>query len=322
MKRWAIVLAATLAMLGLSACGNDDQAPEASPAGSSEPPGASTNGSDGRIVFQRYDPADRRSRHLHHEPRRQRRAPALPRRALGGGSMVTGRHRDPDQLLRRRDGGASDRPSAPVRCGRCAPPDPDLETYCGGAWSPDGERLACEGYGIDDRGLNGIYSIRVSDGGDLTRITSNADGYDTPGDYSPDGTRMVFVRVDDDENARLFVTDVDGTGVHKISGDLVDELSPGRWSPTGDQILFAARRARPSQDDLGRERRRQLAARAADRSDLRRSLVGPGGRGLLLAGVVAGRDEDRVRAVDPGRGGRGHLHRERRREWFGPGDGR
>ena len=76
------------------------------------------------------------------------------------------------------------------------PPDPDIETFCGGAWSPDGERLACEAYGVDDRGRNGIYSIRVSDGGGLTRITSNPGGEDIPGDYSPDGTRLVFFRVE------------------------------------------------------------------------------------------------------------------------------
>ena len=29
-------------------------------------------------------------------------------------------------------------------------PDPGLETFCGSAWSPDGKRLACESYGVDD----------------------------------------------------------------------------------------------------------------------------------------------------------------------------
>ena len=63
-------------------------------------------------------------------------------------------------------------------------PDPGLETFCGSAWSPDGKRLACESYGVDDPRRNGIYSIRVTDGGGLTRITSNPGGGDIAGDFS------------------------------------------------------------------------------------------------------------------------------------------
>ena len=66
----------------------------------------------------------------------------------------------------------------PRASARHAPPDPTLETHCGFAWSPDGKRLPCETYGVDDPNRNGIYSIRVSDGGGLTRITSNPDGGD------------------------------------------------------------------------------------------------------------------------------------------------
>ncbi len=57
MTRWAIVLAATLAMLGVPACGDTVDSTEANPAGSSDPTRASTDGSDGRIVFERYDPS-------------------------------------------------------------------------------------------------------------------------------------------------------------------------------------------------------------------------------------------------------------------------
>ena len=39
-----------------------------------------------------------------------------------------------------------------------------------------------------------IYSVRSSDGGDLTRITTNPEGDDIPGDFSPEGDRLVFVR--------------------------------------------------------------------------------------------------------------------------------
>jgi Tol biopolymer transport system component len=123
--------------------------------------------------------------------------------------------------------------------------DPALDSYCGAAWSPDGERLSCEAYGVDDPSLNGIYSVRASDGGDLTRITSNPDGEDTPGEYSPDGTRLVFVRFEDETPVGYFVTNVDGTGEPRQltpDGMVVDDSHfGGSWSPSGDDILFVAR---------------------------------------------------------------------------------
>ena len=124
-----------------------------------------------------------------------------------------------------------------------APPDPAVEVFCGGAWSPDGERLACEGFGADDPSLTGIYWVRSSDGGGLERITSNPGGDDIPGDFSPDGDRLVFVRVGKGGQTGIFVTGVDGSGLRRISGrdQLVDDIFGGSWSPDGSQILFVAR---------------------------------------------------------------------------------
>jgi Tol biopolymer transport system component len=125
-----------------------------------------------------------------------------------------------------------------------APPDPALETHCA-QWSPDAGRLACESFGITDPSRNGIYSIRSSDGGGLTRITSNPGGDDIPGDYSPDGKRLVFARTDQDGRVGIFVTKLNGSGLQQITppGMLVDDFFGGSWSPSGDRILFAARAA-------------------------------------------------------------------------------
>jgi Tol biopolymer transport system component len=127
--------------------------------------------------------------------------------------------------------------------------DPTLELHCEFGWSPDGERLLCEGYGIDDPSRNGIYTVSASDGGDLTRITSNPDGEDIPGDYSPDGTRLVFKRVVDEVPTGMFVVDIAADGT---SDDEPRQLTPegmvlddtqhaGRWSPDGEEVLFVAR---------------------------------------------------------------------------------
>jgi Tol biopolymer transport system component len=130
-----------------------------------------------------------------------------------------------------------------------APPDPTLEIHCGFAWSPDGQRLACESFGVTDPSRNGIYTIRSSDGGGLTRITSSPGGDDIPGDYSPDGKRLVFLRTDQNGQVGLFVVKVNGTGLQQIAppGMILDPPGPdafgGSWSPSRNNILFVARTA-------------------------------------------------------------------------------
>jgi Tol biopolymer transport system component len=123
-------------------------------------------------------------------------------------------------------------------------PDPTLETYCG-HWSPGGQRLACESFGVTDPRRNGIYTIRSSDGGGLRRVTSNPGGDDALGDYSPDGRRLVFVRSDENGPVGLFVVKLDGSGLRQITppGFVTDGESGGSWSPTGTKIVFTRQNA-------------------------------------------------------------------------------
>jgi WD40-like Beta Propeller Repeat len=104
--------------------------------------------------------------------------------------------------------------------------------FCG-VWSPNGARLACEGFG-EDPSRNGIYTIRSSDGGDLQRVTV-AEFDDCPADYSPNGHRLLI------SNGPLSVVQTNGNGRHQITpaGMTVDFCS-GSWSPQGNQILFSA----------------------------------------------------------------------------------
>jgi len=127
-------------------------------------------------------------------------------------------------------------------------PDPTLQLFCS-AWSPDAERLACGSFS-DDASRNGIYTIRISDGRGLTRITSNPRGLDfIGGDWSPDGTRLVFTRWDStrprNTNQAIFVVNLDGTGLRRISpwgaggeSGLLTYVLAG-WSPDGNKILFS-----------------------------------------------------------------------------------
>jgi Tol biopolymer transport system component len=116
---------------------------------------------------------------------------------------------------------------------------PDLFLPCG-VWSPDGKRLACEGFGITDPSLNGIYTVRASDGGDLQRVTSDPGGDDCPSDYSPYGNRIVFTRAND-TTYELDTVRPDGTGLRRISPEGLNfNFCNGSWSPQGNEILLSA----------------------------------------------------------------------------------
>jgi Tol biopolymer transport system component len=108
-------------------------------------------------------------------------------------------------------------------------------------WSPDASRLACEGFG-DTTSADGVYTIRSSDGGDVTRVTSGGDD-DCPGDYSPNGKQIVFLRLlFDSGTTALDIVNTDGSGLRQITPDGMDlAFNCGSWSPQGNEILFAAR---------------------------------------------------------------------------------
>jgi Tol biopolymer transport system component len=125
------------------------------------------------------------------------------------------------------------------------------------AWSPDASQLLCQFQGDADHSLDGIYTIRASDGHVLARLTvnpypptGNFGGGDIPGDYSPDGSQFVFMRAkpgagpvpDRQQSGALFVENSDGTGLHQITpyglANSHDDATES-WSPDGKEILFA-----------------------------------------------------------------------------------
>jgi TolB protein len=118
-----------------------------------------------------------------------------------------------------------------------------LEMHCGFSWSPNGRRLACETFGVSDPNLNGVYSIRSSDGRGVQRITTNPGGDDIPGDYSPDGSRIVFARSDGNGPVGLLVARLDGTHLHPVTppGLLSQGAFGGNWAPHGNKIVFTTR---------------------------------------------------------------------------------
>ena len=125
------------------------------------------------------------------------------------------------------------------------PARPGLGQYCGFAWSPDGTRLACGNIGSKHGDRTGVWTIRP-DGSGLEQVTSYPRGEDGPGDFSPDGERLVFARRDrSGRPIGIFVVNVDGGTPTRITpaGMNLDWFG-GSWSPAGDQILLVASKDR------------------------------------------------------------------------------
>lgn len=116
--------------------------------------------------------------------------------------------------------------------------NPDLNLGCGDV-SPDGTRIALEGFGQDGHAeLDGIYSVRASDGGGLVRLLK---GPVSPPRYSPDGTQLSFFDtkegISPTGSGALFVMGADGTDPVRITpwGYAFDDHA---WSPDGSWIVF------------------------------------------------------------------------------------
>ncbi len=119
-------------------------------------------------------------------------------------------------------------------------PDPTLFNPCG-IPSPDGSLLLCETFS-EDGSQNGIHTIRSSDGGGFTQITSNPGGDDVPGSWSPNGKRIVFQRAGPDSYEGVFVVNVNGTGLKRILPPTVPaNCCSFDWSPQGNEIVFSQR---------------------------------------------------------------------------------
>jgi dipeptidyl aminopeptidase/acylaminoacyl peptidase len=114
---------------------------------------------------------------------------------------------------------------------------PNLNLGCGDV-SPEGSRLVLEGFSDHPGPLNGIYSVRASDGGGLVRLTRGRDGVPS---FSPDGTQVAFFRQRDGVSppgaGALFVVNADGTDLHRITPWGFAFLGQS-WSPDGRWIAF------------------------------------------------------------------------------------
>jgi TolB protein len=137
-----------------------------------------------------------------------------------------------------------------------------LRGRCDGqpAWSPDGSQIAfSSGTGRVVDGLAKRYSIYVmdADGTDVRRITQRrlpAQGEDSDPMWSPDGTQLVFQRLNvrdalPRDGIALWTIDLGTLTEHRVTPWRVRAGDTPDWSPDGARILFHSNN-KPRKDGL------------------------------------------------------------------------
>jgi len=241
----AVCVGGLLVLAGCAQAAEDDaqldgtQSPAATAGGNAAPESGDPT-LTGRLLFSRFDEDSHMflTTHISRPDGSEEREIAMPSTEGGGRWSRSGDYiAVPTSLTDGRIGTAIMTPDGTIA--RVLDfPDDSLNLACT-VWSPDDQRLACEGWDEVDASRNGIYTISSSDGSELVRLTETpADLADFVGDYSPDGTMFLFKRTTEEDPAPLMVVPVAG-GAETLLSDLQVE-DPGRYSPDGTTILTSA----------------------------------------------------------------------------------
>ena len=226
------LLAALLALLALLAgCGDDDGDTDS---------GSSGADLGGRLMYSRFDESSHTflSTHLAAPDGSDEVELALPGPEGGGRWSHRGTEIAVMTILDdERVGTAIIEPDGTVERVLTIP-DETLNLVCI-VWSPDDERLACEGWDETDPARGGIYVVDLPAGDRLQRATTTPDGMvDVPGDWTPDGTRVLFKRSGDENEGVLLLAAATGGDPVPLAGGRFED--PGRFSPDGTTVLTAS----------------------------------------------------------------------------------
>ena len=138
----------------------------------------------------------------------------------------------------------------------CEPENPDHGAGLNPAWSPTGQRIAYQGYGIviDDGdarlGNLGPATVLATGCGEegVGGTTWDADS-NTYLDWSPDGSKIAFsgpasmfcppAICHGTGPQDIWVVNADGTGAVNLTNSAAEDIEPA-WSPSGTKIVFAS----------------------------------------------------------------------------------
>ncbi len=103
------------------------------------------------------------------------------------------------------------------------------------AVSPDGRLIAFDRQGGPGYG---IWTVNAADGSGARQVTVEPQAVaenDTDPAWSPDGSRIAFVRGND-----LYVMNADGSGTANLTSSFASPVQDPDWAPTGGEIAFGA----------------------------------------------------------------------------------
>ncbi len=109
----------------------------------------------------------------------------------------------------------------------------------GFSWSPDGTMIC---FGTKAGGSDAIHIVGADGSGLVRSLAFDLDGVYTPV-WSPDGDHIAFIGTRDGAS-ELYVTDVMGESLRRLTDDYDDERNPA-WSPDGRSIAFESDRDSP-----------------------------------------------------------------------------
>ena len=111
------------------------------------------------------------------------------------------------------------------------------------SWSPDGTKIAFDGYAKGSPDGADIYVVNA-DGTGLTRLTTDPASDNAPA-WSPDGKKIAFSSlrnpVPGEVNYEIYVMNADGANQTRITNNTKFDHSPS-WSPDGARIAFTSAR--------------------------------------------------------------------------------
>jgi Tol biopolymer transport system component len=142
--------------------------------------------------------------------------------------------------------------------------------------SPDGRRIA---FDSDRDGIRGVY-LADSDGKNVRRVSP--DGFAAVPSWSPDGSRLAFVRADGDkpEVWNLWTLDLENGDLTQITRHRYGQPWGGSWFPDGRRLAYSHERSLIIRDlRTGSERR--FASPRKGRL-LRTPAVSPDGRRVMF----------------------------------------
>ena len=126
-----------------------------------------------------------------------------------------------------------------------------------GGWSPDSKRITYYSASVS-RSIGQVCTINA-DGSGLEVEFADPPTYHVEPSWSPDGRRIVFRSIRDD-NSEVWLLDLESGDDRNLTDDPATDIEPD-WSPDGEWLVFASHREGPNFD---------VYVMKADGSDVRR----------------------------------------------------